>query len=107
VSELEDAIRTKLRAEVMAVGWAELAPQFARGGLLFIDAALDLLDVATAIARDQREQVEAWLAQGQLWRAGEADAHAFASASSQRFQCVIVQPWVLAQALGSGEPAKA
>jgi len=92
--------RAKLRTEVMAVGWSELVPQFARGALLLLAGDRDLLEVAEAIALDDRARVEAWLASGGLRRAADEDARALAEAgASARFQCVIVQPWVLAQRL--------
>jgi hypothetical protein len=97
---MTDALREKLRAEVMAARWADLVPQFARGALLLVAPAADLLDVAEAIARDDRAQVEALLSAGTLRRAADEDARRFTELGSQlRFQFVIVQPWVLAQEL--------
>ena len=77
--------------------------QFARGGLLLLGPRLDLLDVATAVASDERARVESWLASGALWRATEDDARLFQARPAQRFQFVIVQPWVLAQALSGAD----
>lgn len=99
-SEPENPVRAKLRTEVMAVTWSHLVPQFARGALLLLGPGADLLDVAEAMARDDRPALEAWLSEGALRRAADDDARAFAGTeSSSRFQCVIVQPWVLAQAI--------
>ena len=97
-SEPENSTRAKLRTEVMAVRWSDLVPQFARGALLLIEKRLDLLDVAEAMARDDRSTIEAFLSDGDLRRASDHDAHGFTAAAAEaRFQCVIVQPWVLAQ----------
>jgi len=93
------ALRDKLRAEIMAASWSELVYQFARGGLLVLAPGLDLLEVATAIALDAREQVSDWVASNALWRANEDDARRFQADSALTFQFVIVQPWVLAQPL--------
>ncbi len=99
-SDSENPVRAKLRGEVMAVSWSDLVPQFARGALLLIEAGLDLLDVAEAIARDDRRAIEAWLAGGALRRAHDQDARTFSAAErGTRFQCVIVQPWVLGQVI--------
>ncbi|WP_404854084.1 DUF2288 family protein, partial [Escherichia coli] len=48
------------------MSWAELQPFFARGALLQVDAALDLVEVAEALAGDDREKVAAWLSGGGL-----------------------------------------
>lgn len=96
---MDETLREKIRAEIMAASWADLVYQFARGGLVLVHAELDLLDVATAIAGDDRTRVESWLASGGLWRATERDALAFQQAAAARFQFVIVQPWVVAQPL--------
>ena len=97
-------LRDKLKSEIMPAGWPELRYQFARGGLLLVNPAHDLLEVAVAVARDDRDQVTALLSGGALWRARDDDARAF-EAARPRFQFVIVQPWVLAQVIGL--PARA
>ena len=101
-SESENPIRAKLRTEIMAVSWSHLVPQFARGALLVLEPHGDLLDVAEAMARDDRVATEAWLSEGCLRRATDDDARRFAEPESPvRFQCVIVQPWVLAQVIAA------
>ena len=40
----ESDLREQLRGEVMAVGWEDLAPHYARGGLVLADPAIDLLE---------------------------------------------------------------
>lgn len=97
---MDGSVREKLRGETMAAAWGDLVYQFARGGLLLVTTQLDLLDVATAIATDAREQVEHWLATGAVRKASDEDAQRFQSEPNVRFQFVIVQPWVLAQRLG-------
>lgn len=96
---MDEPLREKIRAEIMGASWADLVYQFARGGLVLVRAELDLLDVATAVAADDRTLVQGWLASGALWRATEHDALRFQQSPALRFQFVIVQPWVLAQPL--------
>jgi hypothetical protein len=103
---VSDAIREKLRSEVLAAPASDLVPHFARGALLLVDPALDLLDAAVAIARDDRERVEAWLAARTLSRASDDDARALVSQPTLRFQFVIVQPWVVAQKLPGDQAAQ-
>ena len=82
----------------MPARWPDLRYQFARGGLLLVSDTADLLEVALAVARDDRDAVQQLLSTGQLWRTGDDDARRF-EAEPCRFQFVIVQPWVLAQTL--------
>jgi hypothetical protein len=95
----EADLREKLRAEIMPARWPDLLYQFARGGLLLARPDADLLELAIELAQDDRSKVEARLHSGALRRCGDDDARAFQAAPQQRFQFVIVQPWVLAQAL--------
>ncbi len=97
MSESTSTVREKLRAEVVAVCWEELAPHCVRGGLLLVAPQVDLLDAAEALARDDRSWVEQMLEAGLFGRASQADAQRFEAEKTQRFQCVIVQPFVVAQ----------
>lgn len=95
----EDEVRAKLKSEVLPARWPELRYQFARGALFFVRATEDLLDVAEAIAKDQRARIEELLENGGLRRATDDDARALEAAPDARLQFVIVQPWVVAQIL--------
>lgn len=92
----EQEIRQRLNAETARITGGELAPHFARGALVCVDAALDLIDVATAFAMDRHEIVAGWLAQGQVAVADDANARDWLAADA-RFWAVVVAPWVLAQ----------
>lgn len=98
---MTEAIRQKLKAEVQAVNWPDLKPHAARGALLLLDPGLDLLDVATAVATDDVKAIEKWLQSNQIQKA-TTDAEA---EQTTRFQFVIVQPYVLAQALANAADA--
>src|ERR1700710_576610 len=67
-------LRAKLRSEVLPASWADLLYQFARGGLFLVDPEGDLLDVAEAIANDDRPRIEALLQSASLRRASDDDA---------------------------------
>ncbi|HEX5656643.1 MAG TPA: DUF2288 family protein [Polyangiales bacterium] len=97
-ARVED-LREKLRSEILPARWPDLLYQFARGGLLLARHDADLLTLAVELARDDRQAVEARLASGELRRCLDEDARTFQGNPAQRFQFVIVQPWVLAQAL--------
>ena len=105
MSESTSSVREKLRAEVAAVPWQELVPHCARGGLLLLSPQVDLLDAAEAIARDDRAWAAEGLTAGLLGWSTEADTKGFEADATKRFQCVIVQPFVLAQLIVASEGA--
>ena len=80
-------VRDKLRSEVLSSYWEDLAPHQARGALLLLAPELDLLDAAEAMAHDDTARVSA------------GEAAQLEATEDLRFQFVVVQPWVLAQAL--------
>jgi hypothetical protein len=92
-------LRAKLKSEVLPASWPDLLYQFARGGLFLVAPAVDLLDVAEAIARDDKPAVEQLLQGGALRRASDDDARTLQAMPDARLQFVVVQPWVLAQRL--------
>lgn len=70
MTEQTSTLYAKLLGETAVISWAELQPFFARGALLQVDAALDLVEVAEALAGDDREKVAAWLSGGGLSKVG-------------------------------------
>jgi len=99
VLRVTDSLRDKLRAEVMASYWEDLAPHAKRTALLLLREELDLLDVAEIMAGDDVDKMKALLGSGALIRVSAADADALEAETDRRFQFVVIQPWVLAQRL--------
>ena len=96
----KDSLRLKLQSEVMPASWPDLLYQFARGALFLVAPEADLLDVAEAIAKDDKPRVERLLQSAALRRASDDDARALQASPGARLQFVVVQPWVVAQVLG-------
>lgn len=97
---MTESRRDALLAQIDTVPFTPLAPHAGRGGLFFVEAGTELVDVALAVAENRTSEVEALIARGALRRptpeeitrlAAEPDAHVF------RF--IIVQPFVLAQSV--------
>lgn len=90
--------RQELKAQVMACSWPELAPHFARGGLLLLSPGLDLLEAAKVIAGDDASALQGLLDSNGLTKLDDEQARDFESRKgSIRFQFLILQPYVLAQ----------
>jgi hypothetical protein len=100
MTESEDIPRAKLNAETGKLAWKELERHFARGVVIKVAGDLDLVDVALAVARDDKVAVEAWLAQGRIVRASTEDAQTWHAGQSQ-FWAVVAAPWVLIQEVAS------
>ncbi len=79
------------------IEWDELAPLFARGLVVVVDASLDLVDVAVAVADDNKSLVEQWMQQKLFGLLDTQTASAWAQGATPVW-AVVVHPWVLAQA---------
>ena len=86
----------KLLGETAAISWEELQPFFARGALLWVEGACDLVEVAQAVAENDQIKVSAWLAAQQLGKVEESRAQDLL-ARDPLLWAVVVSPWVLVQ----------
>jgi len=96
VSDSDELLRAKINAETGRIGWGELQHHFARGVVIKVAAGLDLVEVAAALAHDDRGSVEAWLRAGRIAHAETADALAWHERDAH-FWAVVAAPWVLVQ----------
>ena len=96
MTESPAEIAERLNLETGRVEWRELQQHFARGVIVAVSADLDLLEAAAALASDDKASVSRWMADGLLWRAGDADARRW-EAAEPVFWAVIVAPWVVIQ----------
>ncbi|WP_025127779.1 DUF2288 domain-containing protein [Pseudomonas sp. PH1b] len=86
----------KLLGETASISWKELEPFFARGALLWVDAELDLIDAAQAVAQNEAEKVAAWLAEGKVEKLSAPRASDLFERDPQLW-AVVVSPWILFQ----------
>ncbi|MDX5373282.1 MAG: DUF2288 domain-containing protein [Pseudomonadaceae bacterium] len=101
MTEQTSTLYAKLLGETARISWQELQPFFARGQLLTVVAALDLVEVAQAVAEDQGAKVSAWLQSGQLAKVDEGRAQDYLQRDPELW-AVVVAPWVLIQERGEG-----
>lgn len=86
----------KLLGETAEIEWQALQPFFARGVVLWVARALDLIAVAEALAEDRHEQVKAWMDDGQLAKLADEQAADWHQRDPQLW-AVVINPWVLVQ----------
>jgi hypothetical protein len=100
MTEDDDILRAKLNAETGKLTWLELERHFARGVVIKVAGDLDLVEVALAVARNDKAAVEGWLALGRMARASSEDAQTW-HAEQRQFWAVVAAPWVLVQEVSS------
>jgi hypothetical protein len=96
MTEQPSTLYAKLLGETAAITWQELQPFFARGALLLVDGTQDLIEVAQAVAQNDKDKVAAWLAAGTLSKADDSRAEDLLNRDPELW-AVVVAPWVLAQ----------
>ena len=101
MTDQASTLYAKLLGETAKIAWQELQPFFARGQLLWVSAALDLVEVALAVAEDQGGKVAAWLQAGQVAKVDEPRAQDYLERDPELW-AVVVAPWVLIQERGPG-----
>ena len=79
------------------IEWKVLEPHFARGDLLAVDAALDLVQVAAAMMEDNSEAIKGWMDAGQLQVVTDSCAADWAERNPDTLWAVVIRPWVLVQ----------
>ena len=87
-----DDLYQRLQQETHDTDWEYLKVAHAQGTLIWVAADLDLVAVGVAVVSDDKQQVETWLAAGQI--AAFPDRLAIAQV---RLKTLIAAPYVLTQ----------
>jgi hypothetical protein len=92
----QEQLAGEFHQQTAQITWHELQPQFARGAVVIVGPALDLVEVALQLRQDNKAQFEQWLTSGDI--SGPSDEQA-----QQLFDdnptvwAVVAAPWVLVQ----------
>lgn len=86
----------KLAAETARVQWKEIERLYAAGKVIEVAASLDLVDVATAFAADDKASVRDWMQAEQVGLLRDETAIGWAGGADNLWG-VVVSPWVLVQ----------
>ena len=90
--------REELNAETAKIPWQELERFFANGTTVYVSPDLDLIDVAIEICRDNKTQMELWMADGSVGQVSDDQAIEWLEANATLWS-LVVKPWVLVQPL--------
>lgn len=93
---LSDRLREDFHAQTAKIDFAELQRYFAAGRVVFVTSRLDLVTVAVELARDNRRQFEAWLAEASVALVSDRQAADWLGAGTTLW-AVVADPWVLVQ----------
>ncbi len=92
-SETEKA---KLNLETGQMAWSVLQVFFASGNAISVTPDLDLVEVAFQISQDNKQQIEAWMAEGKVGQVSDDQARTWHTNDAQLW-ALVVRPWVLVQ----------
>jgi hypothetical protein len=95
-AENPELIRAKIVSETARISWLELQKFYAAGSVISVAAELDLISVAFAFSRDDKQQVAQWLQSAQVERTSEQQAQQWYQQQAELW-AVVISPWVLVQ----------
>ena len=91
-SPSRDELKTKLNLETSRIRWHELQTYFARGQVVRVAPELDLLEVATELAADNKTRFE----DGRVGEVAPDTAQSWYDRNAELW-AVVIAPWVLVQ----------
>ncbi|TGN38828.1 DUF2288 domain-containing protein [Marinobacter confluentis] len=94
--ESREELLAKLNLETSQIKWRDLQTYFARGHVVRVAPALDLLAVAAELTADNKVQFEQWMSAGQVGEVTPDHARHWYEQDSELW-AVVVAPWVLVQ----------
>ena len=95
---MSNDLKQKLNLETAQIRWHELQRYFASGNAIFVDASLDLIQVATEISADNATQIKHWMETGLLDVVKDAQAVQWYEEDAVVW-ALVIKPWVLVQPL--------
>ncbi|MCF6266990.1 MAG: DUF2288 domain-containing protein [Desulfuromusa sp.] len=85
------------KRDLAEVTWRELKIHLQRDAIIVFSAEIDLIEAAVAVADDDKNRVESWLAAGQLGKPTDQQLKNWETETDNLFRMLIVQPFILIQ----------
>ena len=89
-------LKTRLNSETAKISWHDLQKHYAAGNVMGVSGNVDLIQVAVAFHRDDRGQVESWLANSTLFEVDDQQALDWHTNNTEHW-AVVIPPFVLVQ----------
>jgi hypothetical protein len=98
MSEPMPDLRNQLEKSIDSATWEWLIPHQEHDAIIWVDASIDLVEVGMAIAQDQTQSVQHWIAEQVIAKPSEAQKSRWGNADADlQFSALIVRPYVLIQ----------
>lgn len=97
-----DSIQQQIVAETSKIAWHELQYFFASGMAVFVAEELDLVEVATCFAEDNRPMVEKWMQEELVMAVPDEQAKIWYETKATVW-AVVVKPWILVQSVQASQ----
>lgn len=95
---MED-IKKRLEEDMANVNWNDIKPHAQRDAVILVHENLNLLDVAVAIAQDDKMVVQRWITEELITKPSNQQLSDWNINETQLFKTLIVQPFVLVQSI--------
>ena len=87
----------RFQQDLAEVPWKDLRIHLQRDAVILVAAELDLVEVAVAVAEDDKERVEAWISSAKLAKPSREQLDGWEKQLEKPFRVLIVQPFILVQ----------
>jgi len=94
--DTRERLRADFHGQTARIPFTELQRYFAGGHVVVVGADLDLVEVAVALAEDDKDRFEAWISTGNVAGVSDDQARDWLAANTQLW-AVVANPWVLVQ----------
>ena len=92
----EDRLRAEFHAQTAKIPWQSLQTHYARGAVVWVSPALDLVDVAVHLHGDDKARFEQWIAEGSIEGISDERGQQLYDENPMLW-AVVAPPWVLVQ----------
>ena len=96
ISTDQQELVSRLNGETAKIAWHERQKHYASGNVLAVAKGADLIKVAIALHRDDRDQVQQWLGDGAVGRVQDQQAMDWYD-SNKLLWALVIPPFVLVQ----------
>jgi len=96
LAEQDLDIKQRLNMQTARIAWSELERFFASAKAVYVDASLDLIDVAAKMHDDNSVAIRSWMSEGLVALVRDDQALDW-TAKQAELWAVVVSPWVLVQ----------
>lgn len=91
-----DSVKQEIAGETSKIAWKELQYFFASGMAVYVSDELDLIEVASCLAEDNKVMVEKWMTEKQVMAVADEQARTWYDEDAMVW-AVVIKPWVLVQ----------